>query len=101
MVRSGDGEGSLRLYFEVAGLTASGREEFTAASSGVGRGWLTWARAHVDVPEAERDGAAAAVLAVMDGLLLLRFAVDDGAAEAAARWWVARLGGAGREPSHG
>lgn len=92
VARSGEGEEGLRLYLEVAGLAASGREEFGAAAAEVGRGWLAWAREHVDVPDAERAGAAAGVLAALDGLLLLRHSVDEDAADEAARWWLERLG---------
>ena len=90
---SSDGERRLRLYLEVAGLAASGREEFAASAGSIGRAWWAWAQDHVDVPEAERVGAAAGVLAALDGLVLLRCAVDEGAADAAARWWQEQLDG--------
>ena len=53
---------------EVAGLAAAGRAGLGAA-------------------------AAAGVLAALDGLVLLRYAVDEGAADAAARWWQKQLDG--------
>lgn len=78
-------EPALRLYVEVLGLAAARRPPFDAAARGVALGWLAWARERVDVPEAERDDAAAGVLAAVDGLLLLRLAVGPEVAERAAR----------------
>jgi hypothetical protein len=47
--------------------------------------WLTWAQDRVDVPAAEQEDAAAALLATVDGLLLLHFAVGSSVADRAAR----------------
>jgi AcrR family transcriptional regulator len=79
-------EPHLRLYVEISGLTARGREPFAATGGAVARTWLHWVAARLDVAPAQRDAAAAGVLGVLDGLLLLRFVVGPGHADTAARW---------------
>lgn len=45
----------------------------------------------LDVPDEERAGAAAGVLAVVDGMLLVRFLATAEVADRAVGWLVARL----------
>ncbi|WNV75773.1 hypothetical protein [Geodermatophilus sp. DSM 44513] len=54
-------------------------------------GWLSWLGSRLDVPDAERADAAAGVLAVVDGLLLVRF-LARGRRPTAAGWLAGRLG---------
>ena len=75
----------LRLYVEVLGQAAAHVAPFPAAAHRTAHRWLDWARERVDVPVAERQDAAAALLATVDGLLLLRLAVGSEVAEQAAR----------------
>ena len=86
-------EAHLRLYVEVSGLAARGREPFRTVAADVARRWLDWIADRLDVPADERDGAAAGVLAVVDGLLLARFVASEETAAAAGGWLGARLGG--------
>jgi AcrR family transcriptional regulator len=88
-------EPHLRLYLEVSGLTARGREPFGTAAGEVARAWLGWVAERLDVPPERRDAAAAGVLGVLDGLLLLRFVVDRRHADAAAAWLGEAIGGSG------
>jgi AcrR family transcriptional regulator len=85
-------EPALRLYVEVAGLAARGQEPFRTAASEVARSWLEWTGEVLDVADADRAAAAAAVLTVVDGLLLVRFVTDPATADRAADWLADRLG---------
>jgi AcrR family transcriptional regulator len=75
----------LRLYVETVGQAAAQVAPFPAVARRVAGRWLTWAQDRVDVPVAEQQDAAAALLASVDGLLVLHFAVGSGVADRAAR----------------
>ncbi len=75
----------LRLYVEILGQAAAQVAPFPAVARRVTHGWLDWAQDRVDVPVAERQDAAAALLATVDGLLILHLAVGSGVADRAAR----------------
>ena len=81
-----DAQPILRLYVEVSGLAARGREPFRTIAAGIAEDWIGWAEQRLDVPAAQRRAAAAGVLAVVDGLLLLRFVAGQEASEQAADW---------------
>jgi len=78
-------EPGLRLYVEILGQAAAQVAPFPAAARRVAHRWLDWAQDRVDVPVAERQDAAAALLATVDGLLILHLAVGSGVADRAAR----------------
>lgn len=86
-------EPHLRLYVEVSGLAARGREPFRTVAAAVAQRWLAWVSARVEVPESERPAAAAGVLTVLDGLLLARFAGSEELATRAADWLAGVLDG--------
>jgi len=75
----------LRLYVEILGQAAAGVAPFPAAARRVALNWLDWVQLRLDVPAAERQDAAAALLATLDGLLLLHLAVGSDVADRAAR----------------
>lgn len=75
----------LRLYVEILGQSAAGTAPFPAAARRVAHRWLDWVQHRLDVPDAEREEAAAAVLATLDGLLLLHLTVSSDVADRAAR----------------
>jgi len=75
----------LRLYVEILGQAAAGVAPFPAAARRVALSWLDWVQVRLDVPAAERQDAAAALLATVDGLLLLHLAVGSDVADRAAR----------------
>lgn len=83
--RSPTAEPVLRLYVEILGQAAAGIAPFPAAARRVALRWLDWVQLRLDVPEAERQDAAAALLATIDGLLLLHLAVGSDVAGSAAR----------------
>ena len=86
-------EASLRLYVEVSGLAARGQEPHRTVAAAVAEGWSSWLGSRLDVPDGERADAAAGVLAVVDGLLLVHFLAPGQAADRAAGWLVERLTG--------
>lgn len=75
----------LRLYVEILGQAAAQVAPFPAAARRVAHRWLDWVQDRVDVPAAERQEAAAALLATIDGLLLLHLAVGSDVADQAAQ----------------
>jgi len=75
----------LRLYVEILGQAAAQVAPFPAVARRVAHRWLEWAQDRVDVPLADRQDAAAALLATVDGLLILHLAVGNGVADRAAR----------------
>ena len=90
-LRSPAAEAHLRLYVEVSGLAARGMEPYRTVAGDVASGWLTWIAAHLDVTETERPAAAAGILTVLDGLLLVRFLTSDDTADRAAAWLADRV----------
>ncbi len=75
----------LRLYVEILGQAAAEVAPFPAAARRVALNWLDWVQLRLDVPDAERADAAAALLATLDGLLLLQMAVGSDVADRAVR----------------
>lgn len=75
----------LRLYLEILGQAAAQVAPFPAAARRVAHRWLDWVQDRVEVPAAERQEAAAALLATVDGLLVLHLAVGSDVADRAAR----------------
>ncbi len=86
VLQAEEAEPHMRLYLEIGGLTARGQEPFAAAGGAAARAWLRWVAERLDVAPQQRHAAAAGVLGVLDGLLLLRFVVDRDHADAAAGW---------------
>ena len=85
VARDPEVEPVLRLYLEILGQAAAHVAPFPAAASKVASRWLEWAQDRVDVPVAERQDAAAALLATVDGLLILHLVVGTEVADRAAR----------------
>ncbi len=92
-LRAPEVEPHLRLYLEVSGLAARGEEPFRSAAAAIAAQWSAWVAERLDVAAEEREGAASAALALVDGLLLLRFVAGPEQAGAAAAWLAARLDG--------
>lgn len=83
----------LAVYLEVAGLAARGREPYAAVAAEQAAAWMAWIADRVDAPAAQRADAAAGVLAVLDGLLLVRAVAGAPIADQAAPWIVQALAG--------
>jgi AcrR family transcriptional regulator len=73
-------------FFEVVGLASTGAEPYRTLSSAIVEQWLPWLSARVEARTApQREREALAIMAQMDGLLLLRRLAGPEAAERAAR----------------
>jgi AcrR family transcriptional regulator len=73
------------LFFEAAGLAASGREPYRSVVPALVDGWIEWTSTYVVGGARRRRAAAEAAVAVLDGLLLLRHVAGAAAAEREAR----------------
>ena len=60
------------LFFEANGLAAAGREPYRTLVPQLVDGWIEWASQFVEGRPARRKSEAAAAIALLDGLLLLR-----------------------------
>jgi len=80
----------LRLYVEILGQAAAQVAPFPAAARRVAQHWLEWVQDRLDVPVDEREGTAAALLATVDGLLILDLAVSSEVADQASRRLLGR-----------
>ena len=73
-------------FFEIVGLASTGAEPYRTLSSGIIAQWLPWLASRVaGRTSAQRERDALAVLAQMDGLLLLRRLAGPEAADRAAK----------------
>lgn len=86
------------LFFEANGLAATGLEPFASVVPMLVEGWIAWAAAFLEGTAPQRRREAAAAVALLDGLLLLRqLAGAEVAAQAARALGVAP--GRGRSPT--
>jgi AcrR family transcriptional regulator len=76
------------VFFEANGLAAAGHEPYATVVPQLVEAWLAWAAEHLQGDPGERRAAAAATIALIDGLLLLRQLAGPEIAQSAA----ARLG---------
>jgi AcrR family transcriptional regulator len=86
-----------RLYLEVSGLAARGRQPHADLARRVAEDWLAWVGPRLDVADDERADAAAGLLAALDGVMLVRAVAGPERARAAAGWLAARLTGNGAD----
>jgi AcrR family transcriptional regulator len=75
-------QAELQLWVEVVALAARGDQACARVAGAVVDDWSSWLAGRVDPPE-----AAAGVIALADGMLILRLAGRDDLARAAARAW--------------
>jgi AcrR family transcriptional regulator len=80
-----DADPVFSLFFEAAGLAAAGREPYHSFVPQLVRGWIDWAADHLSGTPAARRREAAAAIATIDGLLLLRRLAGPDTANLAAR----------------
>lgn len=80
------------LFFEAAGLATAGREPYRTLVPQLVEGWIDWAAELLDGPPAVRRQEAAASIATIDGLLILRQLAGPDTADAA----VERIAAQGR-----
>ena len=72
------------LFFEANGLAAAGVEPYRSLVPMLVTAWTDWLDGFLDVPDDVRRAEAEAVIALVDGLLLIRQLVGPDAAERAA-----------------
>ena len=81
-----DADPTFALFFEANGLAMAGREPYRDLVPLLVEGWIAWAAEFIEGRPARRRAEAAAAVALLDGLLLLRqLAGADQAASAARR----------------
>lgn len=73
------------VYVEALGLAASGTPPYTTVAPAVVEAWTGSFAAHLAGDDTTRRSEARAALALVDGLLLLRLAAGEAAADDAAR----------------
>ena len=79
------GEPAVRVYFESVGLAVQGREPYRTLAERLVAAWTGWIGERLDGDAATRADRACAVVATLDGLLLVRAVAGEGPARAAAR----------------
>jgi hypothetical protein len=73
------------LFFEANGMAAAGREPYRTLVPQLVDAWVTWVAEFLTGTRAHRRDEAEAVVALLDGLLLLRQLRGAAAANRAAR----------------
>jgi AcrR family transcriptional regulator len=73
------------LYLEATGLAAIGRPPYTTIAPALTEAWIAWAAELLPGTASARRAEAAAAVALLDGLLMLRAIAGDDAARTAAR----------------
>ena len=82
---SAEGDRVFRVFFEIVGLAASGREPFDELAPAMVGAWADWLADRTKGSTAEiRQRRALSVIASLDGLLLLRHTIGPAAAAQAA-----------------
>lgn len=62
----------MKLWVEVVAAAARGEEPFVAIAEQIGHGFIAWVEARLELPAgADRAAAAAAIIAIVDGLALI------------------------------
>lgn len=90
LARHPDVQPVLRLYVEILGQAAAQVAPFPAVARRVAQQWLEWVQDRLDAPDDERQDAAAALLATVDGLLVLDLSVGSDVADRAVSRLVRR-----------
>jgi AcrR family transcriptional regulator len=78
-------EAAFRVYFESVGLAVRGREPYRSIVHQLVASWTAWIASRLSGDATIRDDRAHAIVATLDGLLLIRAVAGQGAADAAAR----------------
>jgi AcrR family transcriptional regulator len=68
----------MRVWLDMAARAAQGDDAIRTVGAGIGQGFLGWLGHHLDVPDAQRAGAAARLLIEIEGTVLLAsLGLDD------------------------
>lgn len=79
-----DADPVLALFFQACGLAAAGVAPYATTVPALLEAWLTWAEERLSGTPGQRRSEAAAAVALIDGLLLLRQLLGPEAADRAA-----------------
>lgn len=71
-LRTPQADPAIRVLVEVLGHAAAGRAPYRELAGTIAAGWTDWLAQHLSGPPGQRHQHAAALLAQLDGLLLLR-----------------------------
>lgn len=85
MLARTDVDGVFALFFEASGLAAARLEPYSSIVPRMVDGWIEWTAERIEGTPAHRRSEAAAAVAIIDGLLLLRQVSGPAAADRAAR----------------
>jgi AcrR family transcriptional regulator len=85
LLTTAEADGTFALFFELLGLASAGRSPYAELAPLLVEGWVDWLEPHLAVAGPERRDRALALVAVLDGLLLLRQIGGPEASAAAAR----------------
>ncbi len=80
-----DADPVFALFFEANGLAFAGLEPYVSLIPQLVQAWIEWTMGFLDGDDTERRTGAEAVVALVDGLLLLRRLAGPDAADRAAR----------------
>lgn len=86
------GDAALRVHFECVGLAAQGREPYRSIAEQLVTAWTGWIADRLTGDPGTRADRACALVATLDGLLLVRAVGGERQAEAAARGLGLRTG---------
>ena len=84
------------LFFEASGLAAAGVEPYRSMAAALVNGWIGWAEQLIGGSPEHRKVEAAAAIAILDGLLLMRQLAGPDAADRAVSGIVSN--GSGSRP---
>lgn len=88
VLASREADPAFHAFFELVGLAAAGTEPYASLAPAIMAGWVDWLAPRVDAATpGEQRTEALAVMALIDGLLLLRATAGPRAAARAARAW--------------
>ena len=80
-----DADPVFALFFEATGLAAAGMQPYNTVVPTLVHAWIDWAASFIDAPPDRAQPEAAATIALLDGLLLLRQVSGPETADRAAR----------------
>lgn len=83
-LRTPQADATFRVYFEVIGHAAAGRAPYRDLAATMAAQWTDWLSPRIAAPADRRRRQATALLAQLDGLLLLRVVGQSDLADAAA-----------------
>jgi AcrR family transcriptional regulator len=84
-LRTDEADAACRVYLQVVGEAAAGRPPYATMAKMISDQWVDWFARLLTGPARTRPERAAALLAQLDGLLLLRHVAGAESARAAAR----------------